>query len=370
MKSKNIRLIVPAAVLVVAAVCFAAHQSMGTLSGFGWGDIVLLCPLGALGTMIAAKLVIPRAVVSLALALLVVLLVGRAFCAWICPVPLVQRLRDAFAPKKKRTARGGLPRTADAVDATQESQGKGAAAPSCEEASGGRAVAAPLTDEERALLSAGCGKGAHGASALDSRHFVLGGVLLSTAVFGFPVFCLVCPIGLSFASIFLVMRLFGAGDVTWAVVLVPALLVVEVVFLRKWCHRFCPLSALMSLVAKANRTFRPKADARACIEHDGRECGRCAAVCPEGIDPRHPQAGASLSECTRCRACVDACPGKAISLPLLAGSAKRGGGSDGEAVAASAERVVAGETRCADGTCGLDGACCPDGADVSGKGAR
>ena len=59
---------------------------------------------------------------------------------------------------------------------------------------------------------------------LDSRHVILGGSLLSAAVFGFPVFCLICPIGLTFATIVLVMRLFAFGDVAWGVILVPALL--------------------------------------------------------------------------------------------------------------------------------------------------
>ena len=57
--------------------------------------------------------------------------------------------------------------------------------------------------------------------------------LLLSAVFGFPVFCLVCPIGLTFATVLVVWRLFAAGDMTWSVVLIPLLLVVELVFLRK-----------------------------------------------------------------------------------------------------------------------------------------
>ena len=59
---------------------------------------------------------------------------------------------------------------------------------------------------------------------LDSRHYVLGGALLSTAVFGFPVFCLVCPIGLTFATVLVVWRLFAAGDMTWSVVLILSLI--------------------------------------------------------------------------------------------------------------------------------------------------
>lgn len=47
--------------------------------------------------------------------------------------------------------------------------------------------------------------------AFDSRHAVLGGALLTTAVFGFPVFCLVCPVGLTFAAVALLVSLFGCG---------------------------------------------------------------------------------------------------------------------------------------------------------------
>ena len=54
---------------------------------------------------------------------------------------------------------------------------------------------------------------------------MLGGGLLSALVFGFPVFCLLCPIGLSFASVYLVLRLF-TGQFSWALVVVVAVLTV------------------------------------------------------------------------------------------------------------------------------------------------
>ena len=58
---------------------------------------------------------------------------------------------------------------------------------------------------------------------MGARHFVLGGALLSTFIFGFPVFCLVCPIGLTFATILLLVNLFAQGDVTWSLIVVPAI---------------------------------------------------------------------------------------------------------------------------------------------------
>ena len=148
---------------------------------------------------------------------------------------------------------------------------------------------------------------------------MLGGALASTFIFGFPVFCLVCPIGLTFATILLVINLFAHGDVTWSLIVVPALLIAEVLLFKKWCHKLCPLSAFMSLIAKANKTFVPTIDDAKCLETaKGAACGACGRACEEGIDPRHPQLSrAAWSECTKCRACVDACPANAITMPLL-----------------------------------------------------
>ena len=126
-----------------------------------------------------------------------------------------------------------------------------------------------------------------------------------------------CPIGLTFATIFLVIGLFGAADVTWTVVFVPVLLLAEVVFFRKWCTHICPVSALMSLVSKGNRTFVPAVDQSKCLENKGAECGVCRKVCEVKIDPRHPERGSDFSECIKCRKCVEACPGKALSMPFV-----------------------------------------------------
>jgi ferredoxin-type protein NapH len=154
---------------------------------------------------------------------------------------------------------------------------------------------------------------------LDSRHAILGGSLISAAIFGFPVFCLICPIGLSFATVMLLWRAFSLGDATIGIVLVPALLIVEVVFLRKWCGRFCPLSALMNLVARFSKTCLPTIDESKCIESTTEKpCSTCAIVCEAGINLRHPEYGEhTLADCTRCNNCVDNCPAKAIRIPFL-----------------------------------------------------
>ena len=323
----------PWIVMGVVAVGFVTTWGIGTLSGLGWGELTALCPLGAITTMLASKLFVPRALISILVAVVIILLVGRAFCGWACPVPAVGRLRELFAKKPAR-------RRSDAAGAKAEASGDpaglraesgagdeglvdagGAARPS---ATGGLSAS-----EERAIkreLRGGCAaKVSELRGALDSRHLVLGGALVSALAFGFPVFCLVCPIGLTFATILLVIRAFGMGDVSIALVVVPLMLVAEVVLFRKWCHRICPIGALMSLVARANRTARPVIDDAKCVETArGKACGACARVCSEGIDLRHPELGsAQLNECVRCHRCVEACPAHAVSMPLLA---RRGGG--------------------------------------------
>ncbi len=301
MKTNKLRIIIPLAILAIGGIGFVAHLGTGSLSAIGFQDISVLCPLGALSTMIASKTAVPHALISLLVALVAIILLGRAFCAWICPATVVSKLRDVF----KRQ-----PSEKDDETAVTE-----IAAPEAPE--GADAVAAPLTAAEKKAITGGCS--ACHAKPNNSRYVVLGGALLSAAIFGFPVFCLICPIGLSFALVFALILLFGAGDVTWSLILIPALLLVELVFFRKWCSHLCPLSALMSLVGKMNRTFRPTIDDSKCLETSrGAECGHCAKVCEVGIDPRHPESGTSWSECTKCRACVEGCPAGAIKMPLLA----------------------------------------------------
>lgn len=304
MKLRYVRIALPLVLLALVSLGLAFRWNIGNLSALGWGDIAMLCPIGALGTMLAEKTIIPQAVYSLIAIVAITIIFGHAFCAWVCPVPPIEKLRGLFAKRKKAE-----PANVNEKPKALTAEEKALLAESmdgCKKAKSG---------SKKGLGCASCGK--HGAP-MASRYFILGGALLSALVFGFPVFCLVCPVGLSIASILLFIRLFAFGDVSWTVIVVPAVLVLEVIVFRKWCHAFCPISAFMSIVSRANRTFVPTIDNEKCLETTrGVECERCASVCPEGINPRIPEIGTSWSECIKCRSCIDACPTHAMSMPLL-----------------------------------------------------
>ena len=101
MKRSTLRVIIPLGILGIAGIAFIANTGLGTLSSFGWQDIAVLCPIGALSTMLASKTIVPRALISLVLSVIAIVLIGRAFCGWICPVPVWSKIRHLFAKQDK-----------------------------------------------------------------------------------------------------------------------------------------------------------------------------------------------------------------------------------------------------------------------------
>lgn len=276
---KAVRFLIVAVLLIAL---FAGWQT-GTLCSVGYDAIAYICPLGALETIFGSWAFVPRVLICLAVVVIVALVFGKAFCSWVCPVaPLSDLLRGRKAREKDE----------------------------CERTQAAHRVLERWSDTNAAQAE----KHKSFRSRVDGRHVVLAGSLASAAVCGFPVFCLVCPIGLTFASAIALYRLIGFNEPAIEVLVFPALLVLELTVLRKWCHRFCPVGALLSLLSRGNRTFKPHVDASMCARHAGSSCAACAQACPEHIDPCADLGDRSLAECTRCGACVNTCPAKALSF--------------------------------------------------------
>lgn len=160
--------------------------------------------------------------------------------------------------------------------------------------------------------------------ANDSRNWVLGATVLTTAAFGFPVFCLICPVGLSVATFIALWRLLQFSEATLSLVVFPVILVAEIVLLRKWCHRFCPLGALLGLMARLNRTFRPTVAAESCL-HCSAPAARGAPTCaPRGLTCIIPKRRFPWRSAPSAASAGTPAPAHAISFPLLARTEKAG----------------------------------------------
>jgi ferredoxin-type protein NapH len=293
MKIKIARRIVLVLPLLLVIVGLAFATGTGTLSSFGWQQISLICPLGVLGSFLASLMgggalaFLPHALIMIVILLIIGAVLGKVFCGWICPVPPLRRFFDRFRPKKKQQAQELALTEAELKDLKGAASGCGA--------------------------KGGCAACAEKRHKLDSRHIVLGGAIVSSVAFGFPVFCLVCPVGLTFATVIALWRMVGFAELSWSLLVFPLILVVEVVFLRKWCNKICPLGAVMSLLGLTNRLFRPKVDKTKCLRENGVECQVCSQVCPEHLDPHF---GTGMHECSKCGECVAQCPAHAISIPF------------------------------------------------------
>lgn len=309
----------------------AVHTGWGTASSFGIAEIAAICPLGNLEAMLASKTFLPRALVGFAVFLVVAALLGRFFCGWLCPVPWVKKALSKLrapgrrfglglkeSPAASETPRTSACTTTNASSNTASESGKNAPR-SCP--SGASCASSSCKD---CALASRVKEKADQATE-KTPYWILGGALASSAVFGFPVFCLICPVGLTFALTVALWRLFEFNETNWAILWFAGFLVLELLVLRRWCSRFCPLGALWTLASRLNRFFRPKAREDLCTRMThGVPCTICRDVCPEGIDPASVANDPMLlARCTKCGACAAACPTGAVHFPFLADSGRK-----------------------------------------------
>ena len=259
---KTIRILVATGVLALAVV--AAHLG----GNAAIGTLCALCPVG-FAQIVVASGTVPWGLVPGVLAVLVIVfLLGRAFCSWLCPSQLLKNVFGGHTP------RGVLGRSGEAVPVSRG--GSEANGPSEPPASVGKSS------------GSGCSTcSSCGTSSLKTQGLVLVVLLVVSFAVGFPVFCLLCPIGLVFGTLWALNRVFVLLQPGWELIVFPLMLLAELFLFKRWCSSICPL-------------------------------GFCSTVCPEGIDVADP-GKATLEACTFCLDCVENCPTKSIKVKARAG---------------------------------------------------
>jgi MauM/NapG family ferredoxin protein len=76
---------------------------------------------------------------------------------------------------------------------------------------------------------------------------------------------------------------------------------------RFWCRYLCPLGALLSLISPLGLLKRR-------VNEDCNECLKCQEACPMGAVAENPN-GTHLPECIQCQTCAKVCPQNAITFP-------------------------------------------------------
>lgn len=209
------------------------------------GVLPLTDPLLVLQSLAAGHVPYRDALIGAAIVVVFYLLVGgRVFCAWACPVNIVT---DGAAALRRRL---GL--------------------------KGGRAPAAA------------------------TRYWLLGGILIVSALTGQIVWEYVNPVSMLHRGL-----IFGMG-LAWVVVL-GIFLYDLLIASRGWCGHLCPMGALYGLLGK---TALPRVAASK--RQDCDDCLDCFVVCPEPqvIRPALKGSGSPLifdSNCTNCGRCIEVC---------------------------------------------------------------
>jgi ferredoxin-type protein NapH len=144
--------------------------------------------------------------------------------------------------------------------------------------------------------------------SLNGTRWALAATIITTAVTGIPLFETMSPIGITTRAI-----LFRS---LMPLLLVGAILIIEVCVSRRiWCRSLCPAGGFYTLLGRIS-PVRVAFNTERCSG-----CGHCLNVCPVeevlSFPLEREEQQVTAGDCTRCLACIDGCPSKALKVDLF-----------------------------------------------------
>jgi ferredoxin-type protein NapH len=248
---------------------------------------------------------------ALILFLIPIFLLGNVFCSWVCPLGTII---DGFDK--------GVERFMPKVNMKREER------------------AERNKEKRKAEPSFVCPTCPFGKLLANKNATVANGVLVSalvgSAILRFPIFCSICPIGISTKGMFHLKALTSVtGRMMPIIIELWAIPVIAILASlrekRYWCRKICPVGAALNLAGSLSPFFKPivKADKcimkecpKTCEDYHLDYCGvcrqvdqkRCEKVCPQSIDLLDK---GSLAKCTKCLECYIQCEHDAVEIKLF-----------------------------------------------------
>ena len=238
---------------------FIAASLLGVMYGMPsaltFGDFVIISPLEFILIVLSTKTLLAALLIPALVFIIVIVLFGRFFCGWICPVGLVLEFTHRWTEKRRR----------------------------------------PLGIMFRSL----------------EKYVVLLAILTSSFLFNFTAPYLFSPPG----SVYRLAILLVFRGILWVDLgLIVLFLLVDFFATRfghSWCRSLCPLGAMMSSLSIVNLA-RPRVVKDLCIDFDF-NCLNCERVCPMWI-PVTRADKLAMMDCTKCLKCWAYCPVEAIRI--------------------------------------------------------
>lgn len=228
-----------------------SHFLQGWYQSFSIGKLWFVSPLEGFESLLLTKSVYLPAIIGMAIPVGIALAMGRVFCSWICPVSLLLELFD------------GLRRTVSRSNRLRN----------------------------RLLV------------AKKVLWFTLLAELFISMVLGAPIFVFLSPPGLVGRELMMAVFFRSLAIEGLLLCLIVAL---EFLTRRFFCRSFCPLGGLLAFLGM-KRKLRVHVRSQCCTA-----CGRCAAVCPMGLQPSMDEGLSAY--CWNCGDCVDRCRHDALTF--------------------------------------------------------
>jgi ferredoxin-type protein NapH len=269
MKLRRARTLVSLAGLALIAAGTMAVLSFGNLCCWRLGWVRFMCPIGFIEVSLAGRTIYWHLVGPFLAVLGLVVLLGRAFCSWLCPSNLV--VSGLIGLSGRLSSLPAFKWTARLHDLL--------------------ARRLPIFDYRDGLA-------------------LLAGSLAGIALFGYPFLTTFCPIGVITRNVISLFTHFRLGTDLFLL-----LLPLAAVYLFSFgCISGCPLGSLQRLLSVLS-ILRPIKETQHCTS-----CEVCTKNCPAHLDPG---AGYDIAACTKCFLCKETCPEKAITVHFGPGPGKR-----------------------------------------------